>query len=290
MKLFVRRLAAAVILCVILAGCVSCGSNAAQEDGVLKVTFLDVGKGDCILLEKDGTYVLLDAGYDGTADGVLSYLRKAGVDHLDYLVITHYDKDHVGGAAKIAQNLSIGLIYLPGYEGVGTYYTSFMDVIAQNSLPAENVTRDISFTLADVNYKLYASDLEYEFKKSDNEGNDNDVSLVIAVRLGSDSYLFAGDLEEKGIDSYLTDGLGTFDVVKLPHHGRKESNTDDFIESTQPKIAVITDSSDETADKKVIKLLDAAEAEVYCSSDCGNIIVTSTGTGEYTVNTQKAKE
>ncbi len=285
MKTFFRHLAAVVILCGMLAGCISC-TAAAEEDGSLHMTFLDVGKGDCILLEKDGSFVLIDAGYEETADEMISFLKKAGVDQLDCFIITHYDKDHVGGAAAVAENFSIGKIYLPGYESEEELYIALMDVISEKSLPAENVTEDISFTLADVSYELYASEIEYVFDDGDKEGNDNDVSLVIAVRWGDDSYLLAGDLEEDGIESYLEAGHGTFDVVKMPHHGRKESNSDAFIESTQPKIAIITDSEDESVDKKIIKLLDAAEAEVYCASECGDIVVTGTGVGEYTVSTQ----
>ena len=287
MKHIFRRLAAALLLCGLLAGCVACAA-APEPGGELTVTFLDVGKGDCILLEKDGTYVLIDAGYDSTADDVIAFLQQAGVERLDYFIITHYDKDHVGGAAAVAESFSVGQIYLPGYEGESRYYTAFMDVIAENALPAENVTKNVSFTLAGVRYEIYASELEYVFAAGEDEGNDNDVSLVIAAYYGRDSYLFAGDIEKDGIKSYLAAGHGTFDVVKMPHHGRKESNSDDFIDDTQMQIAVITDSADDEADSKILKWLGEAEAAVYRSSECGTIVVTSTGAGEYAVKTNAA--
>ena len=63
-----------------------------EEIGV-KVTFFDVGKGDAILIETAGHRMLIDAGYDDTVGVILDYLREKGVKKLDYMVITHFDKD-----------------------------------------------------------------------------------------------------------------------------------------------------------------------------------------------------
>ena len=282
---FLQRLIAVVLLGVMLACCVSCGGAAA--DDALRMSFIDVGKGDCILIQKDGHSVLIDAGYANTADKVLAFLKKAGVEKLDVLVITHYDKDHVGGAAAILQSLPVDKLYLPGYEPATEQYTSFMAALSQLDIPAERVTADVTFRVSDAVCTIYASKLAYYIEDGESEGNDNDVSLVITVTCGQDSYLLAGDIEEAGIESFLAAGLGTFDVVKMPHHGRKESNTDDFVDSVQPKIAVVTDSADDSIDKKVTKHLTAIEADIYSSSVNGNIEIKSTGAGEYTVTTQK---
>ena len=285
MRHSIFRMLAFISICTILTvGTI--GISTADQNESLSVTFLDVGKGDCILIEKDGHAALIDAGYEETSDQVLFYLRQNGISSLDWFVVTHYDKDHVGGAAAIAQNLSVGRVYLPGYEGTGEYYESFMNAIEEKNLPSQNVTEDIDLDLSGAQFRLCASDLEYIPDNKGGEGNDNDVSLVIELKWGGDSFLFAGDLEKEGIKSFLEADHGNFDVVKMPHHGRNESNTDDFIESTAPKIAVITDSKDEEAEKKVTKALKSADAQVYRSSKCGHIIIKSTGTGEYTVSVQ----
>ena len=285
MKRIFNGLPIIVLLCSIICFSAACSSRK-TEDSNLQITVLNVGKGDCILLTKDGSCVLIDAGYDDTSGEVISFLQKKNVEQLDYFIVTHYDKDHVGGAAAVAENISIGQIYLPDYEGESKYYTALMDVVEDRSLAAEKVSDNISFTLADVNYEIYASDVEYVPSDGNEEGNDNDVSLVIATYWNEDSYLFAGDIEEDGIESFLENGHGSFDVVKMPHHGRKESNTGDFIESTQPKIALITDSEDDPADDKVLNLLAEAGADVYRTSQCGTIVLTGAGTGEYNVTTE----
>ena len=271
-------------------GCSSSSKNKSDEKlneiSEMKVTYIDVGKGDCILIEKDGTNILIDGGYFDTSEKVINYLHEEGIEALDYFIITHYDKDHVGGAATIASTFSIGKIYLPNYEGSSKYYKELMNVINLNSLDAENVSEDISFTLSDVNYKIFASDVTYVAADGNEEGNDNDVSLVIAVYYGEDSYLFAGDIEKEGIKSYLAANHGQFDVLKMPHHGRKEDNTDDLIDDVQPEIAIITDSSEDTADNKVLNWLAGADVTTYRTSVYGSITVTGTGSGTYHVEVE----
>lgn len=83
-------------------------SGCSQRLPTLTVTFFDVGKGDCILLECDGHAAMIDAGFDNTANDILSALADKGIDTLDFLLLTHMDKDHVGGADKFLENLTIG--------------------------------------------------------------------------------------------------------------------------------------------------------------------------------------
>ena len=74
-------------------------SSMGKEDGAC-VSFIDVGKGDCILLQSGQSAALIDTGYDRTSGEVISFLRKKGVGHLEFLIITHYDRDHVGGRSR----------------------------------------------------------------------------------------------------------------------------------------------------------------------------------------------
>ena len=253
----------------------------------LTVTFVDVGKGDCILVGIDGKYVLIDAGYTETASEVISYFKDLGIERLDYLIITHYDKDHVGGAVSIVKEFEIGQIYLPDYEGASKYYTAFKNTLGQYGLNAERLSETTSFSISGAEFTIYPSDIPYVHEIWQEEGNDNDVSFVISLLYGEDSYMLAGDLEEEGIDRYLAAGRGQFDVLKVPHHGVKEKNSDELIEDVKPQIAVITDGPKDEADKKVLKKLTKAGADIYQTSECGTIVITSNGTGEYEVTTQK---
>ncbi len=280
-----RRIICMLASLVLGFGAAAAGAEAAGEP--IRVIFLDVGKGDCILISKGGTHVLIDTGYADTAADVIAAIREAGADRLDAVILTHYDKDHVGGAKDILESFPVGQVYLPGYAGENKYYDAIMYLIRADGLPAEKVTEDVSFTLAGVRYDIFATDLAYIPSDGEKEANDNDVSLVVAMVNGDDSFLFAGDIESEGISAFLAAGHGTFDVVKMPHHGQNEKNSDEFINQVRMKIAVITDSEEEPVKKKMRKQLEAVGAEMYCSSENGRITVTGNGNGEYQVVVEK---
>lgn len=81
----------------------ACGGAAAEA--IFRITVIDVGKGDCILVQTgdaaDPVTVMIDTGYKKTAEDVLEYLSGHGIAKLDALIVSHFHKDHVGGAAKI---------------------------------------------------------------------------------------------------------------------------------------------------------------------------------------------
>ena len=284
MKKICAILLALLTLAALAAGCAKRdGQTATDAAEQMRVTFIDVGKGDCILLEKDGVFALIDAGYEDTSDDVISFLKKQGEETLDAFIVTHYDKDHVGGAAAVAQAFAVKQGYLPGYTGHSKYYTALMKAIVERDLTYRQVTEDVSFTLSDVTVDIFASSVEYVYDGTE-EGNDNDASLVISAVYGQDSYLFAGDLEKAGVSAFLAADRGTYDVVKMPHHGNAKKNTDDFIEAVRPKIAVITDGADDPAEEKTLNLLAQAGAKTYRTAEIGTITVISEGSGTYTVN------
>ena len=250
----------------------------------VRVAAIDVGKGDCILVQAGGSSVLIDAGYEDTSDEVVSYLRSHGVDLLDCLVITHYDKDHIGGIRAVGKAFEVSAIYLPGYTGADKQYRMAMDAVDDLGVPTQLVTSEQVLKLGDANLAILPSRLTYNPNADGGEGNDNDLSLVAELTYQNDSYLFAGDLEKEGLEAYLKGGRGRFDVLKMPHHGEKSGNTDDFLEDVQPKIAIVTDSAEDPADKKTLKLLKNCGADTYCTSVCGTIVVESDGAGSYSVS------
>lgn len=273
----------AMVLALTVPAVGGCGKAPSPADGV-RVSFIDVGKGDCILIQAGESAVLIDAGYDATAASVVSHLQQCGVSRLDSLIITHYDKDHIDGVRRIGGAVSIGAVYLPGYVGSDKNYSNLMGAVERLGLDARQVTEELCLTLGDAALTLYPSSVAYVPAMGGEEGNDNDVSLVATLVNGNDSYLFTGDLEKEGIDAYLERGRGHFDVLKMPHHGRKSSRTDELLDDVSPKIAVITDSAQDPADKKTLKLLEESGTDVYRTSTDGTITVQGDGSGRYSVD------
>ena len=248
------------------------------------VTVVDVGKGDCILVQAGGSSVLIDTGYDATSDKVVSYLREQGVSRLDYLVITHYDRDHVGGLRGVGSAFDIGMVFLPGYRGGDKNYTKAMATVDDLRLPVQLVTENRMLEFGGASFIILPSTLSYIPNAKGNEGNDDDLSLVATLTYGDDSYLFAGDLENEGVAAYLQRGMGAYDVLKVPDHGKKCGNADEFLASVQPKIAIVTDAADDPADKKILKLLEKSGVDTYRTSADGTIVVQSSGAGSYSVS------
>jgi beta-lactamase superfamily II metal-dependent hydrolase len=258
------------------------------QASIVRVSIIDVGKGDCILVQAGNSAVLIDTGYKKTAADALAHMREQGVDRLDAMIITHYDRDHVDGMSKIGAGIDIDAVYLPGYEGSDDNYDSCVASAAGIDAPTRHVTKKLVIPLGEARLTVYPPCVAYVPANGYEEGNDNDVSLVATLINGHDSFLFAGDLEQEGIDAFLATEAGRrhYDVLKMPHHGQHESNTADLLDTVRPKIAVITDSYKDPASKKTLKLLDKADAETYCTSYDGTVVIESNGTGSYQVRTE----
>ena len=169
------------------------------EEGCVRVSFIDVGKGDCILLQSGQSTALIDTGYDRTSNGVLSFLRGRGVDRLEFLIITHYDRDHVGGIRAIGGGVAIDMVYLPAYEGVDKNYRSLMSAIETLGLPTSRIDKTLSLRFGSAHLSIHPSGVEFVPDAKGDEGNDNDLSLVTSLTCGSDTFIFTGDLERDGI-------------------------------------------------------------------------------------------
>ena len=209
--------------------------------------------------------------------------KKRDVESLDAMIITHYDKDHVGGAAEIASSIPVGMIYLPDYDGDPDKCGDLIDLINSEKLSHTRVASTEEFDADGVDFKVHPALVSYDPKIK----NDNDASLIIEVFCGDDQWLLPGDIEEEAITAWLETNQQEYDVLKYPHHGRKESNSSDFISNVSPKVTVITDSKDKHASKKVLNMMNESEVDVYRSSENGTITITGGGNEEFVVSTEK---
>lgn len=253
-----RALVFILLFVILLCGC-NKKTEIAEEKEALKITFFDVGKGDAILIETKNTSMLIDAGYDETGEELLSYLRQQGGQPLDYLVITHFDKDHVGGADHVLEEVGAEHIFQPDYEGDSGQYLEYREALEMAGQQPELVTdtRVLSFDGVEC--------LIYPPQKQEYEEEDNDFSLVISMTYGDRSFLFAGDCEKERLKELLnqTEFDLKHDLLKVPHHGRKEKNSEEFLEAVSPEIAVITCSREEPGDNKVRKILQELGTQTY---------------------------
>ena len=277
----ITALILSLLMCFALTACDKAGY------GEMLTDIIDVGKGDCILIRTENTVTMIDTGFEDTADYVKQYLRGKSVQGIDNMIITHYDKDHVGGAVKLMKDYKVGKIYLPDYEGVGSKYEDLMQAVYEQDIETERVGDSASFTADSVSFDISASGCEFVKGDSGDEGNDNDMSLIVSAVNGSDSYLFAGDLENEGIEKYLSREGKHYDVLKIPHHGEMCDKTELLLDAVTPKTALITDGKGDKMDKKLKKALESRSIAYYSSKKNGDITIKSSGKGEYEVETEE---
>ena len=238
----------------------------------LQVTFFDVGKSDAILVEQSGYRMLIDTSFDDQADVLLNYFADHGIDTLDYLIITHFDKDHVGGADKILDAMHVKRVMEPDYTVEKKQFREYREALIRNRITAMRITDVERRSLGRASFIIYPPE------EKDYDGNDNDLSLVLSLRYGTQSFLFTGDSEQERLTELMerTDLNLHHTVLKMPHHGIKEKNTIAFLEAVRPVAAVVTCRNEWWISGKIKRTLNWLGTDVYLTSN-GNVVCLTDG-------------
>ena len=234
-----------------------------QLTDALQIQVLKVGKADAIVLQCGSETMVIDCGEEEDGQEVLDYLKSNGVQKIDTLIITHFDKDHVGGADTVVSGIPVDRLLLPAYISTGKQYKAFVAAYEAAGIEPENVTETLSFDFggeggASVTVEPPDS---YEIPDTDDE-YDNDFSLITTIDFNGKRFVFAGDIEEARIREWLVGGtVGRCDVLKVPHHGVYNDALAELFEALQPKYAIICDSKKNPADTRTLELLKKVGAE-----------------------------
>lgn len=248
----------------------------------LRVDFYDVGKADAMLITTPaGERILIDAATNKQGKKLVERFAKAGIDTIDVLIITHYDKDHVGGADQVLEEMKVGAVIMPVYDKESKQHTQFIEALAKHP-PKENIQlltgQETVYTLPG-GLALHITAAHMGYYGSDEE---NDFSLAVRMAYGDTTFFFTGDAENARQKELLAEGNVACDVLKVPYHGRYEKSSPAFLAQASPQIAYICDDEDDPADAAVISLLEEAGAKVYCAKDDGDVTVFSDGTSVWT--------
>lgn len=251
--------------------------------GTLQVHFIDVGQGDSILISQGDHHMLIDAGENDCGTKVQSYLTSQKVEHLDYIVGTHPDADHMGGLDVVIYKFDCDHVLLSGYEkDTRTYEDVIMAIKEKNRQPEYPVAGE-EFSLGEASVKVLAPR-----EGADYGEESNNYSIALKVTYGEKSFLFTGDCEEEAENDMLFSGLDlTADVMKAAHHGSNSSNTEEFLRAVSPKSVVI--SCEEGNDyghprAEVLNNLRSMGVSVYRTDEQGTVVATCNGQ-EITWNT-----
>ena len=238
----------------------------------MEIVCFQAGKADAFLLITPDSTVLIDCGEKGFGKTILAELEARGIEQLDCMVITHFDQDHVGGAARIINNFPVARILQSNSPKDSEAYEKYIKAVKNAAIEPETVRESLSFTLDGVTYNVNPPK-----RTKYNSDTSNNSSLILSVENGANRLLFTGDAEDERTEEFLTLNWGTYDFLKLPHHGRWQETLPLLIETTAPRYAVITSSDEETEDSETLELLESAGVETFLTRN-GQIRVLSDGT------------
>lgn len=254
---------------------------AALQNDQIRVHFIDVGQGDCSLITGNDFAMLIDSGISDNAERILAYLNEIGVSQLDCVVCTHPHSDHIGAMADIIGAYSPGTIILPDIAYDSTAYSKLDAAIAFANVNVIYPTPDSSYRLGENGaYFTILGPIDLG-DTSDPDFEINNVSVVLKVNHGHNSFLFTGDIEEVAERDLISSGQDiTATVLKVPHHGSVTSSSEDFISAVKPKYAVIQCGAENEyghPHDAVIRRLSRHNADIFRTDLDGTIVATSDG-------------
>lgn len=229
-KLLCAVLAAALCFCTV--GCDGAISTAGSTNG-LKLHMLDVGQGDSLLLECDGSYMLVDAGEADKGNRVVEYLKGQNVRRLSYAVITHPHSDHFGGMKKVLQSIPTDNIVMTEAYNTTRAWESLIDYIDKENFNVVFPKTNDVFNVGGCKVNIYSPDIVND--------NKNNCSLVLRAVYDNMAVLLTGDAEKSEEKEILESGFNVqADVLKLGHHGSSTSTSSEFLEKVSPSLALIS--------------------------------------------------
>ena len=246
------------------------------------VHYIDVGQGDAALVLCDDRTMLIDGGKPHASSIIYTYLKNLNIDRLDYIVASHADDDHIGGLSAPLAKMKVDAILAPHTEA---------DTRSWQSLATKTAEQGLSVThpKAGEHLAFGSSDIAFYGPITEDDSDRNNGSIVMKITYGETSFLFTGDAEREEEQQILNAGFDlSATVLKVGHHGSKNSTTYPFLRAIMPKYAIISvgeNSYGHPTEDTLSRLRDAG-AKVYRTDMQGDIIAASNGK-TVTITTKK---
>jgi competence protein ComEC len=221
-----------------------------RPPGVARITVLDVGQGDAILVEGSrGGRLLIDGGPD--PDRLLVELDRRIPPwdrRIDAVILSHPHEDHVAGLALLLERYRVARVMEPGMRGPGPGYAAWLEALAQPGAPLRlAVGAGDRLAVDEIAMQvLWPIRADVPSEPPDSGTGINNVSVVLLGAIGNRRFLLAGDVEEEIDPQLLAGGLPQLDFLKVAHHGSRTATTEPFVAAVRPRIAVASAGADNT--------------------------------------------
>lgn len=232
-----------------------------------KMTVLDVGQGQSILLQSEGKTYLVDCGGDSdtvAADMAAETLLSMGIYRLDGVILTHYDDDHAAGVTELLSRIPAQQVYLPRHtEKLQLQH----EILVASEGRSVYVDEDVTLSWEGTSIMIFApiSDL-----------SENERGLCVLFREENCDILITGDIGTDGEERLLSDKkLPKLTALVVGHHGSKYSTSTSLLTATQPKYAFISVGADNRyghPSDEVLARLEICGSEIYRTDQDGTIV------------------
>lgn len=258
-----RKMAGAFTCCTILSLCLALTASWLEPcSSDVRFTVLDVGQGQCLIMQSGGRVYVVDCGGDSdtrSADAAAEALLSQGYSHIDGLILTHTDRDHAGGAENLLSRIRTDLLILPRQAEKIVVPKDTQVVIAEQNLEITDGSGRIS---------IFAPVFH---------GEENEMSLCVLFDTEKCDILITGDRNAFGERSLLRHAdIPNVDVLIAGHHGSKYSSCQELLEATRPQIVCISVGADNSYGHPAQEVLDRLSSfgcTVYRTDQQGTITI-----------------
>ena len=275
-------------------------------DKNIKIYFVDVGQGDCTLIQtQKRKTILIDGGgsefgsFDVGESILLPYLLDRGITKIDYMMISHFDSDHIGGLFYIMENLRVDNIIISKQGENSENFKKFIKIMQSNNRGGKNKTNVILVKKGD-NIKIdNSSYFEILFPEDEliNDNILNNNSIVAKFVSSNFKMLFTGDIEEiaenRLCELYKSTNKLQADIIKVAHHGSKTSSTFNFLELVNPKIALIGVGANNNfghPNREVLERIENLGTHIYRTDQMGEVSIVIRNKGNIKIDSLIEKE
>ena len=232
-----------------------------------EIDILSTGKSDFILIEVEGKFIIIDCGFYENSTKIKEFLNYKDVEEIEYLILSHNDKDHIGGAPIILDNFKINNLVQADYEKNTVQYKNYIEAVERNELNPILLHSNIITNINGAKITIYPA-IKDTYDKS------NDYCIIVGVDYGKYRFLFTGDAEDERMKEFIEADTGNYTFLKMAHHGIYNDEVGNFLESVSPSYAAITCSYFMYPDRKLISLLNEQKIKTFYTSS-GDISIKS---------------
>ncbi len=220
-----------------------------KDNENLQIYTFDAGKADCMIIKQKEAIIMIDTGEQDLSEDLLGYLDDNHITKIDYLIITHFDKDHVGSAADVINHVTVDEVFQSTIEKESIYVEKYQSAIENLDLDPTVVQRDITLQVEDMLITLHGPEKRYPKNTSNNS------SIITEIQYGETNLLLMADAQNDRIKDFLEANDKTYDILKVPYHGHYQKQFRKLVEQIQPKYSIITSSDEETEDTETLTIL-----------------------------------